>query len=112
MRICFQCGAEISYRERVPFKELCPKCEFFLHCCRNCRLYSADAHNHCLSSTTAHVPDVERANYCEEFDFREILVEPGSEPRARSAGREEKAEAPPAEGGLSAREKFERLFKD
>jgi hypothetical protein len=35
----------------------------------NCRLYSAGAHNHCLSPTTEYVADVARANFCEEFEF-------------------------------------------
>ena len=105
MRRCFSCGSELRNRERVPFKELCPTCEAFLHCCRNCRLYSADAHNHCLSLTTEVVPDVERGNYCDEFAFREI-----DEPeRAKSSGPKENDE--PASRALSARERFDALFK-
>ncbi len=114
MRACYKCGAEIAARERVPFKELCPKCEAFLHCCRNCRLYDPHAHNHCMSRTTEFVADVERGNFCDEFEFREI--EP---PRsaAREAAQNGAREAPPAapaareSRNISAREKFENLFK-
>ncbi len=106
MRTCYKCGAEIAPRERVPFKELCPKCESFLHCCRNCRLYGPNAHNHCMSRTTEYVPDVERGNFCDEFAFRE--VEP-----PKSAPKEAAPAAPPVSEprSMSAREKFENLFK-
>ena len=108
MRICYKCGAQLPDRERVPFKELCPKCEAFLHCCKNCRLYSVDAHNHCRSHTTDYVPDVERGNFCDEFDFR---VTPRPE-GAADAKPGKSDDGPPRPRGLSPREKFNRLFKD
>jgi len=108
MRICYNCGARLQERERVPFKELCPKCDAFLHCCRNCRLYAPDAPNHCRSSTTEHVPDVERGNYCDEFEFRYTEVEP----RPRRSPDDKPADEGPRPGGMSAREKFENLFND
>ena len=123
MRVCFNCKAEISGRDRVPFKELCPKCEAFLHCCRNCRLYAAEAHNHCLSSTTEAVADVERSNYCDEFEFRELEVEAprGSSSRSKRGGKRSdssndfdrpKSDSSSGSRSQTAREKFESLFKD
>lgn len=114
MRACYKCGAEIAIHGRVPFKELCPSCESFLHCCRNCRLYDPYAHHHCMSRTTEFAADVERGNFCDEFEFRE------SEPPKSSSQRLAKGdvkEAPPAAASasgsrpLSPREKFENLFK-
>jgi len=105
MRICYNCGAELPPRERVPFKELCPKCDAFLHCCRNCRLYAPDAHNHCLSTTTEAVPDTERGNFCDEFEFRQ------TEAPEKPAG-SRKAEPPSRARSMSPREKFNRLFKN
>ena len=67
MSSCHQCGAAIT--ESVRFRDTCPSCQAYLHCCLNCRLYSASAHNHCLSSTTEYVGDVAGANFCEEFAF-------------------------------------------
>jgi predicted RNA-binding Zn-ribbon protein involved in translation (DUF1610 family) len=115
MRICYNCGAEIAPRERVPFKELCPKCDAFLHCCKNCRLYSAEAHNHCLSHTTEYVPDVERGNFCDEYAFREIEEPKPRKSKSRSGAGE--MDDPGPGGGdkadsRTAREKFEGLFKD
>lgn len=123
MRVCFNCKAEISGRDRVPFKELCPKCEAFLHCCKNCRLYAPEAHNHCLSSTTEAVPDAERANYCDEFEFRQVEGEPrrGSSSRSKRDGNRSgssndsgrpMSDSSSGSRQQTAREKFEGLFKD
>ena len=67
MGTCHQCGATIT--DAVRFRDTCPSCQAYLHCCLNCRLYSPGAHNHCLSPTTEHVGDVAAANFCEEFEF-------------------------------------------
>ena len=67
MGTCHQCGETIT--DAVGFRATCPKCQAYLHCCVNCRLYSPSSHNHCLSSTTEYVRDVEGANFCEEFEF-------------------------------------------
>ena len=67
MGTCHQCGAVIT--EAVRFRDTCPSCQAYLHCCLNCRLYSPGAHNHCLSPTTEYVGDVAGANFCEEFEF-------------------------------------------
>ena len=67
MGSCHQCGTVIA--DKVGVRDTCPTCHAFLHCCLNCRLYSASAHNHCLSSTTEYVRDVAAGNFCEEFDF-------------------------------------------
>jgi hypothetical protein len=67
MGSCHQCGATIL--EAVRFRDTCPSCQAYLHCCLNCRLYSPSAHNHCLSQTTEYVGDVAGVNFCEEFEF-------------------------------------------
>jgi hypothetical protein len=89
MGTCHRCGTTVT--DAVGFRSTCPKCQAYLHCCLNCRLYSASASNHCLSSTTEPVRDVEAANFCEEFDFTT---------RARST------EQSPAKS------KFDQLFGD
>lgn len=115
MRICFACGAELTGREKVPFKELCPKCEAYLHCCRNCRLFAQP--NHCLSNTTEKVAEIEKANYCDEFEFREMEDRRASKKAASSSSasssKSEKHSDPSDEARQkTAREKFDSLFKD
>lgn len=90
MGTCHACGAE--YTDKVGFRDTCPSCKAYLHCCVNCRLYSPSAHNHCLSPTTDYVRDVEGANFCEEFDFTS---------RARAD-----------EVKKAAKSKFDQLFGD
>jgi len=59
------------------------------------------------------VADVERANYCEEFEFREIEdpEEKNSKSRRGNSRRESQPESLSAARGNSARERFENLFK-
>jgi hypothetical protein len=66
MPTCPRCGAKVE--SAIGFHAVCDACHAYLHCCVNCRLYSPHAHNHCLSSTTEYVRDVEAGNFCEEFD--------------------------------------------
>ena len=89
MGTCHQCGAVIT--EAVRFRDTCPNCQAYLHCCLNCRLYSPGAHNHCLSPTTEYVGDVAGANFCEEFEFT-----------ARKK----------ADEGAGAKRRFDQLFGD
>jgi hypothetical protein len=76
MKKCHKCGEPHTNLNRVSFEKICPKCQAYLHCCFNCRLYDPNASNRCKSSTTEWVPDREKYNYCEEFDFVETKEEP------------------------------------
>jgi hypothetical protein len=87
MGTCHQCGAAIT--DAVRFRDTCPSCQAYLHCCLNCRLYSPSAHNHCLSPTTEYVGDVAGANFCDEFEFT-------SRPKPDDAG--------------AAKRRFDQLF--
>jgi hypothetical protein len=66
MPTCPRCSAPVE--EPIGFHSVCTACHAYLHSCVNCRLYSPSSHNHCLSSTTEYVRDVEAGNFCEEFD--------------------------------------------
>lgn len=85
---CHGCGTTIA--EAVGVRATCPKCQAYLHCCLNCRLYSPGSHNNCLSPTTEFIGDAAGANFCDEFEF--VL-------------RDKKADA-----GAAAKKKFEDLF--
>ena len=68
---CHSCGEtwEGSPGSQPGKSEACPKCGADLHCCLNCRFYDPSAHHECRSSTTEHVRDKEKRNYCDEFEF-------------------------------------------
>ena len=91
MHVCFSCGTEWQGESKVPFRELCPDCGAFLHCCLNCRLYDRFAHQQCRSDTTEPPRDKDRGNFCEEFIFRS-------------------GEPPKKPGGGAGRGKFNDLF--
>jgi len=71
MKRCGKCGAVWPEEGPLSFRAVCRNCFAELHACINCRLYESSAANRCRSRTTEWVRDPERANFCEEFEFRE-----------------------------------------
>ena len=74
MKKCYKCGEPYTELNRVSFQAVCPKCQAYLHCCFNCRVYDPYASNRCKSSTTEWVPDRQKYNYCDEFEFAEAIT--------------------------------------
>lgn len=96
MRHCFRCGAEVAAERRVLREDECGRCSQDLHCCRNCRFYDPGVSNQCSEPQAEWVADKERGNFCEFFVFADRAAAGG-----RAAAKEE-----------SARDRFNRLFKD
>lgn len=65
--ICHHCNKPISI-DRVSFKEECPHCYSYLHCCLNCKLYDPGRPNKCFEPQAERVTDKTGANYCEYFE--------------------------------------------
>jgi hypothetical protein len=80
---------------RVLIRDTCPKCDYDLHVCRNCRFYDPAKHNQCAETQAEWVRDKEASNYCDYFPPNQIL----------SAG---KRSMSPEE---NAKKKFDSLFK-
>ncbi len=95
MRACFQCGQEITADRTILREDECPHCSSDLHCCRNCRFYDPAVSNQCGEPQADWVTVKDKANFCEYFVFAD-----SSGPRA----------AP--RDATSARERFNRLFRD
>jgi hypothetical protein len=68
MRYCHQCGWEWPREEAPGFRDVCPRCQAFLHCCLNCALWNADR-DACTSRTTEPPANGASHNFCEEFRF-------------------------------------------
>src|SRR5690606_36084660 len=85
---CFRCGADwlAEGRSRPGFKETCPHCNAWVHCCKNCRLHDPRAHNGCLSATTDWVGDPQKQNFCGEFEYAQTAAAStgASDPAAKS----------------------------
>jgi hypothetical protein len=105
MRQCYNCEWEWRKPYEPAFREMCPRCDAFLHTCKNCRLYEPTAHQQCKSPTVEAVGDKERGNFCGEFRFMKTEPPPSSK-------NSETLDSKKEDDGLNAREKWRRLFKD
>jgi hypothetical protein len=85
MKRCYKCKTVLEETRGVGFKDTCPKCLAYLHCCRNCRYY-AQRSGHCTIPYTEPVRDVEGPSYCDEFKFAEAGEEgPDRREKAKDA---------------------------
>ena len=91
---CWKCGAAVDTRERVGFRDHCPRCDRALHVCLNCEFYDPAYNNQCRETMAERVVDKDRANFCDFFS-------PAS--RARAAATPIAAASP--------RDKLDALFK-
>ncbi|HUS59588.1 MAG TPA: hypothetical protein VM141_13150 [Planctomycetota bacterium] len=105
MKQCYNCGWEWKQPQVPAFREMCPRCDSFLHCCKNCSLYDESANQKCKSSTVDKIREKDRSNFCEEFKFKEVATAKIEKTRkAFSTGKPEEK--------LDPREKFRRLFNE
>jgi hypothetical protein len=88
---CHRCRAEVS-RERIGARDVCDRCQAYLHCCRNCDFYAPAAHNDCREPSAELVSDKEQGNFCDYFRL-------GAGGARTAAGRDE------------ARAALDRLFR-
>ena len=95
MHTCFQCGQEIPADRAILREDECPHCSSDLHTCRNCQFYDPAVSHQCAEPLAEWVSDKERANFCEYF-----VCADGSGLAKRS------------HEGHSARERFNKLFRD
>ena len=90
---CHKCGSAVDTKEKIGRQQTCPKCDFYLHCCLNCRFYSELAHHQCKEPQAEWVQDKTMANFCDYFE------------PANSSGSSQSTKAD------DARKKLDDLFK-
>lgn len=89
---CFNCQAPWESTLRQPaVKETCGQCGAYLHCCKNCRFHRKGYPNACYIPDTEKIADKNRANFCDEFEFR---------PASTTATEAAPARDAPVRGGL------------
>lgn len=72
MKRCYRCAtAWVSSLREPAVKEVCPQCNAFLHCCRNCRFHHPGLHNQCEIPETGWVGDRTGCNFCDAFEFKD-----------------------------------------
>jgi len=92
-------------------KSQCPRCQFELHCCKQCVHFDTGARFECTQPIPEHIPKKDARNDCTFYAFR-TTVEKDTAPSAPFKG-PPSAVAPAASAVRSgdARKAFEDLFK-
>lgn len=71
MKQCHKCGTAWKSDQPQPgYRDTCPECAAFLHCCLNCVFHDPSLHNQCRVPNTEFVRARDAANFCDEFRFR------------------------------------------
>jgi len=123
MKTCHRCGSEWESPNRQPgFKEICVRCDAYLHCCKNCKHHRISAPNQCYIPNTEAIGDRAGMNFCEEFEFKDPAREQDGADKAKDARQElenllgpleKKALDPDFLGGASKKPKsLDDLFGD
>jgi hypothetical protein len=74
---CHRCAGEVS-SARVGVRDLCDRCQAYLHCCRNCELYQPGAHNDCHEPGAEPIADKEQGNFCDFFRLATAAAKPAA----------------------------------
>ncbi|MGH8646219.1 MAG: hypothetical protein ACREX4_17865 [Gammaproteobacteria bacterium] len=119
--VCWRCGASLE-ELLLPFKriEQCPRCQADLHVCRMCGFYRPSLSSACDEPMAEHVPEKERANFCDYFKPRPHAYSRGHDARSKTAielyslfgmtRREAEADKDVGAKAEEARKQLEELF--
>jgi hypothetical protein len=105
---CANCGAVLTPGFDV--NGTCPKCQFELHCCKQCRYFDSGAQFECTQPIPERISPKDAKNSCTFYEFR-TTVEKDTAPTsyAQPAPAGSTPSAPPRHS--DARQAFEDLFK-
>ena len=91
---CTQCGTVL---QGMPPGELCPKCGFELHSCKQCAYFDPGSRFECMQPVTERVAKKDARNNCTFYEIR--------------VTREKETSTPASLRPNDARQAFENLFK-
>ena len=106
---CANCGAVLT--PGFDPNGTCPKCQFELHCCKQCRFFDSGAQFECTQPIPERISPKDAKNACTFYEFR-MTIEKDTAPTSYTQ--------PPAPGSTppaapprhtDARQAFENLFK-
>ena len=66
---CYRCRRIVSPDSRSTPHGVCPFCSTAFHCCMNCLYYDESSPYKCSESAADWVPDKEKANFCQYFEY-------------------------------------------
>ena len=105
---CSNCGAVL-----VPGFDpngQCPKCQFELHCCKQCRFFDSGAQFECTQPIPERISPKDAKNNCKFYEFR-MTIEKDTAPTSYAQPGNSGAPSAPAVRTSDARQAFEDLFK-
>ena len=91
---CTQCGTVL---QGMPPTELCPKCGFELHSCKQCTYFDPGSRFECMQPVAVRIPRKDARNDCQLYEMR--------------VTREKETSTPAVTRPNDARQAFENLFK-
>jgi len=104
---CSNCGAVLT--PGFDPNGQCPKCNFQLHCCKQCRFFDTGAQFECTQPVPERISPKDARNSCTFYEFR-MTIEKDTAPTTYSQPTQAAPEAPPSRP-LDARQAFDNLFK-
>jgi len=107
---CSNCGAVLAPGFDPNGK--CPRCQFELHSCKQCRHFDTGAQFECTQPIPERIAKKDARNHCTFFEFR-VTIEKDTSPVTYAAPPAAATPAPASSPGNSsdARKAFEDLFK-
>jgi hypothetical protein len=105
---CSNCGAVLVTGFDPGGK--CPKCNFELHCCKQCRFFDTGAQFECTQPIAARISPKDTKNNCTFYEFR-TTVEKDTAPTSYMQPAQVPAESTTSSRPPDARQAFENLFK-
>lgn len=76
---CANCGTALAPGFDASGK--CPKCDFELHCCKQCRFFDTGARWECTQPIPEPIPKKSARNECTFYEFR-VTIEKDTSPTA------------------------------
>jgi len=106
---CSNCGAVLT--PGFDSSGQCPKCNFQLHCCKQCRFFDTGAQFECTQPVPERISPKDTQNTCTFYEFR-MTIEKDTAPTTYSQpAQTAQAEAAIPSRPPDARQAFENLFK-
>ena len=104
---CANCGAVLT--SGFDPNGTCPKCQFALHCCKQCRFSDSGAQFECMQPIAERISPKDTKNTCTVYEFR-MTIEKDTAPTSYSQPSPVTAASSPPRP-TDARQAFENLFK-
>jgi hypothetical protein len=105
---CANCGAVLA--PGFDPNATCPKCQFELHSCKQCRFFDTAAQFECTQPIPERITPKDARNQCTFYEFR-MTVEKDTAPTSYAQPSANGGAPPSPSRPTDARQAFENLFK-